>query len=47
MHHNEGSGLERGKGEDAMATGYMVQEPSRDEVNQMKGTVLLEFGTDW
>ena len=29
------------------ATGYTTLAPGRDEVDAMRGLVLLDFGTDW
>jgi hypothetical protein len=29
------------------ATGNSEREPTREEIDQMQGPVLLEFGTEW
>jgi len=31
----------------AMQTEYAAQEPTRDEVDALRGPVLVEFGTPW
>ncbi len=30
-----------------MATNFTVPEPTRDAINHLPGSVVLEFGTDW